>query len=84
MSCRNVTITAIAANPEYSSLNLAMAVQVIAYEVRMAWLATQEQEEPAASTKRRRIRWLMIERFTATSSKPCWPPVLFAPATRGR
>ncbi|MEX0560673.1 tRNA (cytosine(32)/uridine(32)-2'-O)-methyltransferase TrmJ [Raoultella terrigena] len=36
---------AIAANPEYSSLNLAMAVQVIAYEVRMAWLATQEQEQ---------------------------------------
>ncbi len=35
---------AIAANPEYSSLNLAMAVQVIAYEVRMAWLATPEQE----------------------------------------
>ncbi|MBK4716047.1 MULTISPECIES: tRNA (cytosine(32)/uridine(32)-2'-O)-methyltransferase TrmJ [Tenebrionibacter/Tenebrionicola group] len=30
---------AIAANPQYSSLNLAMAVQVIAYEVRMAWLA---------------------------------------------
>jgi tRNA (cytidine32/uridine32-2'-O)-methyltransferase len=27
---------AIAANPEYSSLNLAMAVQVISYEVRMA------------------------------------------------
>ena len=39
---------AIAANPEYSSLNLAMAVQVIAYEVRMAWLATQEN--PAADT----------------------------------
>ncbi len=36
---------AIAANPEYSSLNLAMAVQVIAYEVRMAWLASQEKEE---------------------------------------
>ncbi|WP_110876896.1 tRNA (cytosine(32)/uridine(32)-2'-O)-methyltransferase TrmJ [Franconibacter helveticus] len=34
---------AIAANPEYSSLNLAMAVQVIAYEVRMACLATQQQ-----------------------------------------
>ncbi|WP_337013946.1 tRNA (cytosine(32)/uridine(32)-2'-O)-methyltransferase TrmJ [Leclercia sp. AS011] len=34
---------AIAANPEYSSLNLAMAVQVIAYEVRMAWLATQDK-----------------------------------------
>ncbi|WP_437887458.1 tRNA (cytosine(32)/uridine(32)-2'-O)-methyltransferase TrmJ [Phytobacter sp. V91] len=38
---------AIAANPEYSSLNLAMAVQVIAYEVRMAWLATQEENSAA-------------------------------------
>ncbi|HEX4503670.1 MAG TPA: tRNA (cytosine(32)/uridine(32)-2'-O)-methyltransferase TrmJ [Scandinavium sp.] len=38
---------AIAANPDYSSLNLAMAVQVIAYEVRMAWLAAQEKEQPA-------------------------------------
>ncbi len=37
---------AIAANPEYSSLNLAMAVQVISYEVRMAWLAKQESNEP--------------------------------------
>ena len=36
---------AIAANPEYSSLNLAMAVQVISYEVRMAWLATQEGDK---------------------------------------
>ncbi|WP_107851636.1 tRNA (cytosine(32)/uridine(32)-2'-O)-methyltransferase TrmJ [Oceanimonas marisflavi] len=35
---------AIPANPEYSSLNLAMAVQTLSYEVRMAWLAgTQEQ-----------------------------------------
>ncbi|MBJ3815684.1 tRNA (cytosine(32)/uridine(32)-2'-O)-methyltransferase TrmJ [Shimwellia pseudoproteus] len=38
---------AIAANPEYSSLNLAMAVQVITYEVRMAWLAAQEQGSAA-------------------------------------
>ncbi|WP_435952558.1 tRNA (cytosine(32)/uridine(32)-2'-O)-methyltransferase TrmJ [Dryocola sp. BD626] len=36
---------AIQANPEYSSLNLAMAVQILAYEVRIAWLATQEQPE---------------------------------------
>lgn len=35
------------ANPEYSSLNLAMAVQVISYEVRMAWLAAQQQAQPA-------------------------------------
>ncbi|RWR02976.1 tRNA (cytidine/uridine-2'-O-)-methyltransferase [[Pantoea] beijingensis] len=34
---------AIAANPEYSSLNLAMAVQIIAYEVRMAFLQSQQQ-----------------------------------------
>lgn len=33
---------AIAANPEYSSLNLAMAVQIITYEVRMAFLYSQE------------------------------------------
>ncbi len=37
---------AIPANPEYSSLNLAMAVQTLSYEVRMAWLA-REQEEGA-------------------------------------
>ncbi|MFM4802576.1 tRNA (cytosine(32)/uridine(32)-2'-O)-methyltransferase TrmJ [Aeromonas bivalvium] len=33
---------AIPANPEYSSLNLAMAVQTLCYEVRMHWLAQQE------------------------------------------
>ncbi|CAX60919.1 tRNA (cytosine(32)/uridine(32)-2'-O)-methyltransferase TrmJ [Erwinia billingiae] len=37
---------AIAANPEYSSLNLAMAVQIIAYEVRMAFLQSQETVQP--------------------------------------
>ncbi|WP_261639947.1 tRNA (cytosine(32)/uridine(32)-2'-O)-methyltransferase TrmJ [Erwinia mallotivora] len=37
---------AIAANPEYSSLNLAMAVQIIAYEVRMAFLQWQEAAQP--------------------------------------
>lgn len=35
---------AIPANPDYSSLNLAMAVQIIAYEVRMAWLASENRE----------------------------------------
>jgi tRNA (cytidine32/uridine32-2'-O)-methyltransferase len=32
----------IPANPDYSSLNLATAVQVICYEIRMAFLATSE------------------------------------------
>lgn len=36
----------IPANPEYSSLNLAMAVQTLSYEVRMAWL---EQTHSAAA-----------------------------------
>lgn len=36
----------IPANPEYSSLNLAMAVQLIAYEVRVAWLAQIEADKP--------------------------------------
>ncbi|QIW16865.1 tRNA (cytosine(32)/uridine(32)-2'-O)-methyltransferase TrmJ [Pasteurellaceae bacterium RH1A] len=38
-------------NPEYGSLNLAMAVQLAAYEVRMAWLNLQEKTEtqPLAS-----------------------------------
>ncbi|MDM5134134.1 tRNA (cytosine(32)/uridine(32)-2'-O)-methyltransferase TrmJ [Aeromonas salmonicida] len=35
---------AIPANPEYSSLNLAMAVQTICYEVRMCWLQDQTPE----------------------------------------
>jgi tRNA (cytidine32/uridine32-2'-O)-methyltransferase len=32
----------IPANPEYSSLNLAMAVQIVAYETRVAYLAGQQ------------------------------------------
>ena len=34
----------IPANPDYSSLNLAAAVQTLSYEVRMAWLSQQERE----------------------------------------
>ncbi|WP_159566894.1 tRNA (cytosine(32)/uridine(32)-2'-O)-methyltransferase TrmJ [Budvicia diplopodorum] len=37
---------AIPANPDYSSLNLAMAVQILAYEIRVAWL--DQQAENAA------------------------------------
>lgn len=35
----------IPANPEYSSLNLAMAVQLLGYEIRVAELAKQPKEE---------------------------------------
>ncbi|CAG8998466.1 MAG: tRNA (cytidine/uridine-2'-O-)-methyltransferase TrmJ [Candidatus Celerinatantimonas neptuna] len=34
----------VATNPEYSSLNLAMAVQILCYEVRMAFLGSPEPE----------------------------------------
>ncbi|MDV2858130.1 MULTISPECIES: tRNA (cytosine(32)/uridine(32)-2'-O)-methyltransferase TrmJ [Oceanimonas] len=37
----------IPANPDYSSLNLAMAVQTLSYEVRMAWLAGSHHEPEA-------------------------------------
>lgn len=40
----------IPANPEYSSLNLAMAVQIVAYEVRVAALAVQSQVEASDDT----------------------------------
>jgi tRNA (cytidine32/uridine32-2'-O)-methyltransferase len=54
---------AIQANPEYSSLNLAMAVQILAYEVRIAWLATQEQ--PGAAVEEEQPYPLVddLERF---------------------
>lgn len=38
---------AIPANPGYSSLNLAMAVQILAYEVRVAYLDRQQAGAPA-------------------------------------
>ncbi|WP_132700807.1 tRNA (cytosine(32)/uridine(32)-2'-O)-methyltransferase TrmJ [Reinekea marinisedimentorum] len=36
----------IPANPDYSSLNVASAVQVLCYELRMSAIASQEQEKP--------------------------------------
>lgn len=46
LQCCHYHIT-IPANPEYSSLNLAMAVQTLCYEVRMAHLADQASHYPA-------------------------------------
>ncbi len=37
----------IPANPDYSSLNLAMAVQLVAYELRMAWRAACHSPQSA-------------------------------------
>lgn len=41
----------IPANPEYSSLNLAMAVQTLSYEVRMSYLAVENQKHNNAPVK---------------------------------
>lgn len=75
---------AIAANPEYSSLNLAMAVQVIAYEVRMAWLATQENGEQVEHEETPYPLVDDLERFMVIWSKRCWQPVLSVKTIRGR
>ncbi|STT84613.1 tRNA:Cm32/Um32 methyltransferase [Klebsiella pneumoniae] len=76
---------AIAANPEYSSLNLAMAVQVIAYEVRMAWLAAQEQAQPAVEHEEAPYRWWTIwSDSTTILSRRCWRRALSARIIRGR
>ena len=56
---------AIQANPEYSSLNLAMAVQILAYEVRIAWLATQDEGSEAEESAEEEVYPLVddLERF---------------------
>ncbi|WP_074019848.1 tRNA (cytosine(32)/uridine(32)-2'-O)-methyltransferase TrmJ [Xenorhabdus thuongxuanensis] len=48
-------------NPEYGSLNLAMAVQLVSYEIRMAYLATQEQLEEAISPEHEEVEYPPIE-----------------------
>lgn len=40
-------LVTIAANPDYSSLNLAAAVQVLSYEIRQAWLGHAAWPQPA-------------------------------------
>ncbi|MGY4677120.1 tRNA (cytosine(32)/uridine(32)-2'-O)-methyltransferase TrmJ [Pasteurella sp. P03HT] len=53
----------IPANPEYSSLNLAMAVQLICYELRMAYLAQQEKPLPLATIENIYPKHTEIEYF---------------------
>jgi tRNA (cytidine32/uridine32-2'-O)-methyltransferase len=55
----------IPANPEYSSLNLAAAVQVLAYELRMAMLAAVETRGVAASIAGEPASHAQLEGFFA-------------------
>ncbi|EGR2423100.1 tRNA (cytosine(32)/uridine(32)-2'-O)-methyltransferase TrmJ [Vibrio cholerae] len=52
------------ANPEYSSLNLAMAVQMLSYEVRMAYLALQQSSQ-SSTLQEEYPRHQELERFYA-------------------
>lgn len=52
------------ANSEYSSLNLAMAVQLLSYEVRMAYLALQQSSQ-SSTLQEEYPRHQELERFYA-------------------
>ncbi|ELE7141657.1 tRNA (cytosine(32)/uridine(32)-2'-O)-methyltransferase TrmJ [Vibrio cholerae] len=52
------------ANPEYSSLNLAMAVQLLSYEVRMAYLALKQSSQ-SSTLQEEYPRHQELERFYA-------------------
>ncbi len=54
----------VSANPEYSSLNLAMAVQLLSYEVRMAYLALQQSSQ-SSTLQEEYPRHQELERFYA-------------------
>jgi tRNA (cytidine32/uridine32-2'-O)-methyltransferase len=72
----------IPSNPDFSSLNLGAAVQVLSYSVRMAYLATQEtpvesseEFEPLASDEQmqifyNRLEQLLLERDFIKRSSP--------------
>lgn len=75
---------AIAANPEYSFAQPAMAVQVISYEVRMARLATQESDKTAEYEEAEYPLVDDLERFTVIWNKRCCRPGLSAKDIRGR
>ncbi len=62
-----------------------MAVQVIAYEVRMARLATQESDAPAADHEETPYPLVDdLERFYGHWNKRCWQPALSVKAIRCR
>lgn len=68
---------AIPANPDYSSLNLAMAVQIPAYEVRVAYLDRQQAGAPQLEE----TPYPLVddlERFYQHRSRRCSAPALFA------
>src|SRR5690554_2495786 len=66
-------------NPDFSSLNLAAAVQVLAYECRLAWL--EEEPAPTRSLPRRwpptrslsttSLIWSALSSPSASTTRPC-------------
>ena len=66
----------IPANPDYSSLNLAMAVQVLCYELRMGMLAAERSARSASAL----LETPASSAFANASAKPVAPP--FPPSSR--
>ena len=68
----------IPSNPDFSSLNLAAAVQVLSYEVRMAWLAAEgaptkvESSTPTRCAATSWRPWTKWSCSTNTWRKPWW------------
>ncbi len=61
-SCRAAhALLRIPANPDYTSLNIAMAAQLIAYEILMA------QHRPGAYVAERKLRWRHLRRWRAST-----------------
>ena len=76
---------AIAANPEYSSLNLAMAVQVSPMKCGWPGWRRRSKRSRRLNMKRRRTRWWTIwSDSTTILSRRCWRRALSARIIRGR
>lgn len=71
------------ANPEYSSLNLAMAVQLLSYEVRMAYLALQQSSQ-SSTLQEEYPRHQELERFYAHLEQVIMQTEFISRSSRGR
>ena len=72
-------LATIPADPEFSSLNVAAAVQVLAYELRIAALGRNDAGRQARASAPRTKR---SSASTSTSSAACSSPVFSIPSTR--
>ena len=72
---------AIPANPDYSSLNLAMAVQI--WRMKCAWLTSIANRRARRSWKRRRIRWWTTSSVSISTGADAAAHRLYSPVPSG-